>query len=422
MATSTTASCSAPSTPDEDRCAWCSKLCRPRRCTRCYSVSFCSRECQRADWHDENGHRKTCDALYSTRTGSTTSDSAGPGAAAASTAAVAASNNVRNFPAPDVVATTEAELRELLSGKLANMSLSQVQEEYYKTMDVIKDMEASMSKTESSPETPPTPTPMPTPIEKEEFSVKKEFSKSKMDTLIRPARPIQSKGVAAAPSIFDSVGEDWQCLVERLPHVSCYSITLTLRARERNLQRRLNAKQNEITPLADRLRMKIAQAKNSKSKTSVTVFEVGCANGTNEQEKIVALTLPGAILPDAPGVRLSVDDTDGSISIRLPYGDAQRSNWACVDDGDEIVAAAASPLSDPGDLTVISCGSCGHNLLANDAVISKVLPLPIGCWDEISDYLTCYEGVSFVLSTKAAFLTFIYLTLSLSPYIYFSFR
>ena len=41
-------------------CDWCLRPCTPRRCTRCARASYCSRECQRSHWK-EGRHRLECD-------------------------------------------------------------------------------------------------------------------------------------------------------------------------------------------------------------------------------------------------------------------------------------------------------------------------------------------------------------------------
>lgn len=45
-------------------------------------------------------------------------------------------------------------------------------------------------------------------------------------------------------------------------------------------------------------------------------------------------------------------------------------------------------------LQSLSCRYCDQHLLKDTKSIEKVLPLPKGYWDEITDYLICYNGVS----------------------------
>jgi hypothetical protein len=288
------------------------------------------------------------------------------------------------------------------------MPLSEAQNEYYKTMNAIESLEKTIEE------------------EKKEGKTKiDESSRSKRapaigaakrnntsaagtsaDNQNRPAATKQSNPSKrrTQPSVFDHIGQQWQCCVERLPHVSCYSTTLT---------RTDNCTPEECASLSDRLHLSIGAADNAKDLDlqHSTIVRVHAIADDNENENdsdaiIVSLTLPDPILPNAPGLRLSVDDTDGSITMRLPYGEteanrskshdvitASQERWANMYDGENIISASYS-ISDPQDLARLACRSCGHCLLANNKKISKVLPLPIGCWDEVADYLTCYEGVS----------------------------
>lgn len=289
------------------------------------------------------------------------------------------------------------------------MSMGEVQEEYYKTMDAMEQVEALLAK--NGPE-----------MSVADINTRAKGTKSKVGASASSDDPAaksvttqlvpsgyDSKGnskVSASkqlkqkvPSVFDCVDKKYQCLVERLPHVSCYSITLTRRG-----------KTTISGSLSDRLRLSIAtDVKGKSTKVLLSLAPVvDNVRKSDTQETLLSASLPGQILPKAPGVRLSVDDSDGSISMRLPYSpDLAVSNedqnelntkasvderWANLDDGGDLVAVTFT-VSDAKDLANISCRSCGHRLLARDANIDGVFPLPVGCWDEVADYLTCYEGV-----------------------------
>lgn len=66
---------------------------------------------------------------------------------------------------------------------------------------------------------------------------------------------------------------------------------------------------------------------------------------------------------------------------------------------DDPVGGASSDWDAPRatsaeSLSRLSCRSCGHRLSRReeDGRIVKVLPLPSGRWDEVVDYLACYDG------------------------------
>ena len=382
-------------------CDWCHKVCKPRRCTRCYQAAFCSRDCQREDWNArEQGHRIACDAIYTARR---SDESSG-----------LSSGHQLPSPAPqsDDVEAAEAELQTILSSRLANMSVNEVQEEYYKTMDAIQQVESVLAKNQQ---------------EKSEVDANSKATKLNVGSSgggggdspeaggtfstneLMPLTALQQKShISPAkqlkrtiPSVFECVAENYQCLIERLPHVSCYSVTLTCRA-----------KMGICDSLSDRLRLSIGpDVKDKSTRVLLSLDDDADSNGNGDQQVLLSASLPGQIMPITPNVRLEVDDSDGSITMRLPYSsdlavhvphvDQEELNskvstderWANVDDGEDFVAATFS-VSETKELVNLSCRSCGHRLLAKDANLNGVFPLPIGCWDEVADYLTCYEGVS----------------------------
>ena len=387
------------------KCDWCQKTCRPRRCTRCYQASFCSRECQRADWNDrERGHRNACDVIYSARR----SELSGKSSDQQLPASLPASNDVE---------AAQAELQTLLSDRLANMSIDEVQEEYYKTMDAIQEVESILA--ENQQESSETDS-VHAKIEAAKSEVGADMSTTRNggppDTSIAATTPLipqgsnfQEKAKVASNKklkrenspVFGFVAENYQCLIERLPHVSCFSITLTHRD-----------KTTRCDSLSDRLRLSVGP--DTKSKCSRVLLSLASDISSidvdgNTEETLLSASLPGEILPNAPGMRLSVDENDCSISMRLPYSSdfavlneeqkelntkaSTDERWANLDDGEDVVALTFS-VSDAKDLVNLSCRSCGHRLLAEDANIDGVFPLPVACWDEVADYLTCYEGVS----------------------------
>ena len=118
---------------------------------------------------------------------------------------------------------------------------------------------------------------------------------------------------------------------------------------------------------------------NSKSTTIVSIF--------SNQDFSVRITfeLPKVILQ--PSTLSSSTDADGTILFRLAYEDEDK-NW-----DDKILDTTESRHLTPEVINSMQCKFCGLSLLPH-GTIEQVIQLPSGYWDEISDYLICYSGVS----------------------------
>ena len=97
---------------------------------------------------------------------------------------------------------------------------------------------------------------------------------------------------------------------------------------------------------------------------------------------------------------------DGNfISLRIQYHDPDKVHM------DNIVPEQSTELTPVEALTNIECRSCQQPLLKapyscgmglnenegtrkKDSITRNVCHLPSGHWDEITDYLMCYDGVS----------------------------
>ncbi len=157
----------------------------------------------------------------------------------------------------------------------------------------------------------------------------------------------------------------------------------------------------------------------------------------------------GAILPE---VSMSLDDNSISLRIQLIQNEDQSSIAMTNNESESMVdnllgVDPSSPSFSPHvitnalDLNYVRCRSCQHHLLQvrdkpttittntaenthdttckNDnphptatvtttPIIKSVLPLPSGYWDDISDYLMCYDGqasVDFTSSSTCAIAT-----------------
>ena len=87
------------------------------------------------------------------------------------------------------------------------------------------------------------------------------------------------------------------------------------------------------------------------------------------------------------------------IVLRLPYPcDASNtSSMALGGSLDDSYNDASLSESTLDEINSVVCGACHLPLIAKNAKhkpIARAFPLPQGHWDEIADYLICYDGVS----------------------------
>jgi hypothetical protein len=90
---------------------------------------------------------------------------------------------------------------------------------------------------------------------------------------------------------------------------------------------------------------------------------------------------PGRVVA-TPEPRDLVQDQSDCISLRLHCQDSI---------GEDRHDNSATSLA---TIRSISCRFCEQNLLTEACNIKKVLQLPYRNWDDVADYLICYDGVS----------------------------
>lgn len=159
-----------------------------------------------------------------------------------------------------------------------------------------------------------------------------------------------------------------------MPHLQCYQILLRPIA-----QRKINL---------DLWKISIAPASST---TSVVAFIY--------DDDSLRIELPRRL---AETTRAYLVEDDLAVSMRLTYAETsdqylERSErWL-----------APQLLNSESASRRLACGFCHHPLLSNkgeegDATIERVLPLPSGRWDEMQDYLICYEGQATVDFSSAS--------------------
>ena len=198
------------------------------------------------------------------------------------------------------------------------------------------------------------------------------------------------------------------CSIEYLPNVKCYQITL------------LTNNTEDVPQFKEELQFDmISIANNQVNNQSVipTVMSYYEAklhrlelNGDKERQLLLSVTLPISSTSNEspPTARISLDTN--SISIRVQQ---DLLSMVEMDDSFGIVdnllgielSSFASVTTNPNDLNYLHCRTCQNPIIeppssaaasSNDNTIQSVLPLPTGYWDDISDYLICYDGQAIV--------------------------
>jgi len=203
------------------------------------------------------------------------------------------------------------------------------------------------------------------------------------------------------------------CSIEYLSNVKCYQITLLTNNTE-DIPLSKEELQFDMISIANN------QVNNqSVIPTVMSYYEAKLyilkLNGDKERQLLLSVTLPISST-EPPTARISLDSN--SISIRIQQ---DLSSMVEMDDSFGIVdklgielSSFASITTDPNDLNYLHCRTCQNPIIeppssaaasSNDNTIQSVLPLPTGYWDDISDYLICYDGqaiVDFTSSTTTA--------------------
>ena len=204
------------------------------------------------------------------------------------------------------------------------------------------------------------------------------------------------------------------CSIEYLPNVKCYQITL------------LSNNTEDIPQSKEELQFDMISIANSQVNnqsvipTVMSYYEAKLyrlkLNGDKERQLLLSVTLPISST-EPPTARISLDTN--SISIRIQQGLLSMvemdDSFGIVDNllGIEL-SSFASVTTNPNDLNYLHCRTCQNLIIeppssssstSNDNTIQALLPLPTGYWDDVSDYLICYDGqaiVDFTSSTTTA--------------------
>lgn len=215
-----------------------------------------------------------------------------------------------------------------------------------------------------------------------------------------PANPpdakktIQNKQTASAKGLWLEQGG--KCSIEYLPNVKCYLITLIPPNESRRIPKSKDDLQLTISPIDT------TQPKNN-GRSFISYYEAKLQQDT---ELLLSVMLPHTITNSSsiPNYNISLDVDSISIRIQFESIPTFGTTLGSMDTMDHLLGMEESSFSSvttsTEDLSHLCCRSCRNPMVASmsdgDApVIKSVLPLPTGNWDDIADYLMCYEGVRF---------------------------
>ena len=345
MGTMTTVSTTTTTTTTGNKCSVCEKECiPPLRCSQCKMVVYCSRQCQKRHW--KQIHKSQCKAI-------------------------SAAHELKSY--------------------LSNMTMEEAHQQFGKATEKFQ-QEKQIEKVKTTP-----------PQKVESLKQKKKIhpTTTKIQTTTKP--PIVPTMSIKNPNYIG--------IVEVLPNIQCYHVFL--KKENKNHHSSNNNDDDEITTL-NQLKLFIDYHHHNNNNSNNVVswthirLDLLTSNTTTigyESNCLMKLKLPSMITKN--DVRISIEDGN-SICLRLPYTTTVVSNhnfFAAGDDVDLPISLQKSPPTKLMDINYVRCKFCHQYLLyphhppnkippIDDHKIHKIFPLPTGFWDDILDYLTCYEGVS----------------------------
>jgi hypothetical protein len=217
--------------------------------------------------------------------------------------------------------------------------------------------------------------------------------------------------------------EGGKCAIEYLPNIKCYHITLTTTTSTSTTHQSgapIIPKRNDVhfnmSPLP-----KERQSNYSHSSQTIVFYEMRLVHSSSSSSTpLLTLILP-ACQPhkhhDGPTANISTDDHSISLRIYLQLIDNSSSSVDLMDNLlGSMEGSIFSPITTPvAFINHLSCRNCHSPIInktnnnntknKNNSTIQSVLPLPSGYWDDIEDYLICYDGqanVNFNTSTMNA--------------------
>eukprot|EP00985_Skeletonema_marinoi_P033100 scaffold40450_cov219-Skeletonema_marinoi.AAC.1 len=362
------------------------------RCSQCKLVYYCSRSCQSLAW--KNGHRQAC---RKAKTAAATSNNGGDQSINATmTELMQHVQTMDCRTAYENMCRAQDEIERLQK----QLDEDEMEEEEGDLDEADDDDDVSIVRLEGGNDSTAT---------SEKASA--DDNNSQLSSEIDPSPPSESKAVKEDTNINIKrahgswLDEGGKFSIEYLPNIKCYHITLTTN----------NHDDSTIVPNRDDLQFTMSpvpnpcESKSDCSSSQIVFYEMRLVHSPSST--LLSLTLPGCQLTnheDRPTATISTDSQSISLRIYLQINDS--SSMDLMDNLLGIEAGSIfSPVTTPStDINHLFCRNCQSPIIThnnNNSTIQSVLPLPSGYWDDIEDYLICYDGqanVDFNTSTMNA--------------------
>jgi hypothetical protein len=347
------------------------------RCTQCKSAYYCNRTCQSAAWDpaDGTGHRLVCRRLRKrAATAAASSSTDVNGAAVANEAWRDLTNHVQSMNCDEAyrqMCLVQDEIQRLQSCV-----------EFENQTKVVMDSSSIVSDE------------APCPAEDEKYVHEVETCHNPDTEICNEVSVVPNEQPASVhrskPEHFISgswLRQGGASSIEFLPNVKSYLITLTGNASS-CLER-------------DSLNLDVSLVANEDTSSDVSLYNAKLY-GSNVDNPILSLKIPAdkSVRNGEPLPQYNISLDKNSISIRIQFHNPTPGESAVIDEllGMD-TSAFSSTTSDAKSLNHLCCRTCLNMIIrkddTNQSVIRSVLPLPSGYWNEITDYLICYEGVSY---------------------------
>jgi len=411
----------------EDKCHYCRNICKPLRCSQCKITKYCSKSCQKKDW--KSSHRLQCRNQSSGISRDQNPSINSP-----------VNRPFKNFVNENDVKKAASELIGLMS----NISVQDASENFHKASDEITRMRFKKDDDEDDNEDDDEdndegigsskqdriPIPRKNDLNLDVSNSTRDSSNNNIIQNISEAKfqvnvndgqglpvPQQRQQPQNEPAQDDlqftslqddSVNTDegdccWNYAIEKLIYISTFSVTVVPPNKdsesicEQNLQVVLSTGKSHS---------------GTRRECIQPIVQINHKISQNEMKIIATFKLPCAIVSTNEEIQssLRVDDTTHVISLRIQYHDAGQAQ---IDN----IIPESTPLTPIHALNNLQCKSCQQYLLLKPrmqgskarmddgidaeregqdraSIIRNAFHLPTGHWDEITDYLTCWDGVS----------------------------
>ena len=369
------------------------------RCSLCKVVYYCSVECQRDDWN-KGGHKTNCIGKQQRKKKKTKTKTKRP---IPMGPIIPPPKNVRNE------LDAKRAMQELWS--ITEYAMSEGDDDDDDddtTIPATETKAAGGNLPQTNPQTKPTIRSSPTKIPIPGVNHYQDQQQHQKD-----ASATEEELLVTSP---DPENEKMSFVVEEMPQICRFQLTLT-RKQPRKQGHRTDKSCSSFLRTDTSIAVSAESVGRSGSRTLVTVRE------ENEKRTLFKGEFPRPIRASEITWRIAKNknnnnkngtqggdsttttNDDDRIVFRLPYPyDPSNTSSLALGGSLDHSYGGLSSCSDStlDEINTVVCGACHLPLVApgchTDSVpkkspISHVFPLPQGHWDEIADYLICYDGV-----------------------------